>query len=315
MKTSLKIFFAFVFVVFLCVLSFGPRTIHLTLHIPEVPLFSWMWSKSDEIQVPSAEAAEQYIFSNWDSWPKSQKYKAPDGEWIMPFEIYKQEYIRNDTEGEYRNQPVHVDINSDGLMDILYSYLTEPEARFSPYQQWYDLNGRELMQYLLLGRPNGTYSIAFKCYQRPDYTRMVWWWQYGTLPYHVYYGDCADTSSSFDPDSYPSLFNTGDYLRQWNISTSKIINVPRDVSTAIGEITYHNKCWEGGTNATKGACDYKIPKLMDINGDTLLDVVFSGTSRKLSYDPHKLPLEQFSLSAEAVSFIYLNTGRGFVPQQ
>src|SRR5690606_10799021 len=108
------------------------------------------------------------------------KHKTFNGGWVLPFEMYDQKYYRGQVspyrQPEYKDLPVSIDINGDGLLDLVYS---KPNLSYNTGNNSYIWNGVE--QYIILRRADG-FELAYKCRQENQNNIFV------------YYGDCADTT-------------------------------------------------------------------------------------------------------------------------
>jgi hypothetical protein len=299
----------------------------------------WFSAPSSSTLFVSIEEAQAYAVSVRS--PVSAKYKGPGQGWIMPFEMYETKQCRSASEtSECPKIPVFADINGDGLVDVLYSAYDEPRR---------DLNRTSrgararytgsLTQYILLNR-GGRFEVTFQCRQELKVTgndeHYYGFERYTTLgnnydpDHYLYYGDCADPSFPYNSTThtpfnrgqntnyYAKPFSPGAYFADHPVSRPW----PQGFSVDfVSETRFRGKytCWNPGLFSSEMAdsyCDREIPKLLDINGDGLLDVVFKGKSRHLNIRIDQGWGDRFvqnNRNGTPLQFVLYNTGRGFVP--
>jgi hypothetical protein len=295
MKSKKIIKIAFVFT-FLLALVFG-QELKTTLSL-QMETQSWLKSWFGNLESGMTVEEVQAALTGWQSWPRSRRHKDFDGGWIMPFEIFEQRMIKHSGSGAaYIYRPLLSDINGDGLLDIIYS-----AAGQDP--QYYHSQGRlsgEVEQYIAIQRGNGTYSIVYKCAYKNSATNPYqdWW----------YYGDCADMSYTSTADMYPTSYeawwlplfpftdNQRNYPTHWTPGNADPDALFNGLYSAQNPVHF---------STTDPQVDRYIPELMDMNGDSLPDVVFHGMQREFR---SLFPTSWFDTRE---SYVLYNTGRGFV---
>jgi len=249
--------------------------------------------------IASAEAIQNEM-RNWQNWPSSFRLKDFDGGWIMPFDLYEpQPYRSSGYDGiELGRAPIYTDINGDGLTDMLFS---------STVDQFIE-NGSgstssiEMQQYIALN--NGKqFELVYKC-------------RYGADPQgsnYKYYGDCADTAASQTPVvKHPPRFPIEMILHhesrlaavddinseEGNVKNS--LNIHVSISNTVLREQCHNK-----NLFHTNSCDRYMPKLIDVNGDGLQDIILSGYTMERYY----VNYPQYTQRKQ--SMILYNNGSGF----
>lgn len=269
-----------------------------------------LFTKSHFAQIVSADAIEDEL-NNWQNWPSSQKHKSfaeMSGEWFLPFEVFEQQYYRGwqskSIKPRYFDHPYSLDLNGDGLLDILYSK-AEITWDSGGHFQW---NGLE--QYILLRRATG-FELAYKCYQKSVYTIIPpeyrnigenrWW----------YYGDCADTSYISGTDlAYEKKWNPAAIWMQQTPNWDAMIT-PSDVTfsthygNGLARLQYLNVDFNKNGEYVE-TFDRSMPVFRDLNGDGLVDVLYEGIQIHGQGAYNAGPYPYIS-----ISFIMMNTGKGF----
>jgi len=256
------------------------------------------------IDVVSADDIEN-LLSNWQSWPNSLKHKTFNGSWVLPFEMYDQRYYRGQINPyrapEYRDLPVSIDINGDGLLDLVYS---KAEIAFQSSGGNQDIvRWRGVEQYIVLRRADG-FELAYKCRQNMNYLGS------GNNYEYRYYGDCADTS--YQPGSEPS------FEMPWNPMNIMYQQVPNwtgqhPIKTNGDKAEYYGKAqdvfdylyvdqWVNSTQ--RNTYDRQKPQFKDLNGDGLPDAIFFGYS-----DAGKTANGENTYME--LNFVMYNNGHGF----
>jgi hypothetical protein len=246
-------------------------------------------SQPSESQIFPSVKAFQNTVSNYTSWPWSKKYRdfAVDA-WVMPFEIYEtKSNIMNGGGVQYERNPVYMDLNGDSMTDVLFSY-------YSPgnYGSW--------QQYLLLNTGSG-FQVAWKCVMAGGQNSK-------------FYGDCADPNSLYD-DTVPSVPATGvqDFFYSRAYDWSQRIRGMAEGSShflsgslEIFDWGYQSYCPSGIGYYGTSACDGKLAKLIDANGDGLLDVLLKATIMDRNSGNSNNQQRNMQL-------MLYNTGSGFMP--
>jgi hypothetical protein len=331
MKTIMKILkYTLASLLILAIFTSSPGYHTIVLKVPTLygvkqQLFTW-FGNTDNLDVfPSVEAATQNIFNGWTHWPSSQYYKAPGNGWIMPFEIFHADPVIIGQNAPYPHHgdlsyhPNMIDINGDGLFDVLYSRYTEPwhAAYKSSISSWFPRGvrtyigeGQSLEQYMLFNTGN-TFRAVFKCKQVMARDNSGNW-------SYRYYGDCADTLRPDDPQYTALPFSTGSYFVEHNIPASTVGGLDININDKhpIRCKRFHST--SGETRMAYFNCMRSQPRFLDVNGDGLLDVIFKGGYKQYfhvsSYTRGNEGYHKHRSEGANASYVLLNTGSSFVPQ-
>lgn len=258
--------------------------------------------------VVSAQQIQNEL-NNWLNWPNSKKHKGFDGGWILPFEIYEQRYIpvhyEKGGKERYEDLPLSIDINGDGLLDLVYS-------KVDMSYRWHINEGsvfHGVEQYIILRRANG-FELAYKCRQKVDYEGY-------SIKTSTYYGDCAETNYSGNYLDHIVPWNSARMFMQEAIhwTNSNPIQTDAQIESLLGKkydiYDQTHKRFDGGctTGCVIDINDFKIPRFMDMNGDGLPDLVFIGANRV----DHVVSInyQGKSYTSTTINAILYNTGRGF----
>jgi hypothetical protein len=279
----------------------------------------WITAFSDFFHPPEIITDVKAFMNDYTSWPKSRKHKGFDGGWVMPFEFFE---ALMDSNGGVSPSPVHIDMNGDGRMDIIYSKGD---------------NGN-LIQYMLFARGNGFVS-AYKCRSVSESEGAGY---YG----YWYYGDCADTSFGLNDNDQKIYLSSAYVAEHPNVNgfyiqyTGQAPSFSFPWNPVMFFLQQAGLGWEGrsvqktpginfnsitgGTPMPKralvqlgnggtvgryynGSDPKHLPLVMDINGDALPDFYFSSSYKGNYY--------YNSNDSLGLSYILMNTGTGFVPAQ
>jgi hypothetical protein len=260
--------------------------------------FAGLFWSSEIGPVASAEAIQNEM-NNWQNWPSSYRLKYFDGGWIMPFDFYDLQPNRPSNYGnEPARAPVFTDINGDGLVDMLFSSTTDTFIQSGSST----ISSIGMQQYIALN--NGKhFELVYKCRYGSD--------SQGSS--YKYYGDCADTTASQTviqkhPPRFPveMILHHEDKLTpvnktsamEGNIANSFQVHV--DIATPSLEENCHNK----NILDTK-SCDRSMPRLLDINGDGLQDIILS------SYVAERYTVNYPQMVQRKQSMVLYNNGKGF----
>ena len=226
-----------------------------------------LFQSSQMIHVVSAQDIQNDL-QNWQSWPKSQKHKGFDGGWMLPFEAFSQQYYRGwqnrNKPAQYFDKPLHIDLNGDGLQDLLFS-----KGHVSLHGQTQNFIWTGLEQYIILRRANG-FELAYKCRQERDAQNKYW-----------YYGDCADQNYTSGTDAaYEVVWTPGAI---WYQQTPQMTNSHQFSDQDRQEYMGTNDQVFNYLNVDLNingqfveTFDHAMPEFTDLNGDGLVDVVFFG---------------------------------------
>ncbi len=217
----------------------------------------------------------------------SFNHKGFDGGWIIPFEIFDLDvtYYRRGISWtpRYNRKPVRIDLNGDGLLDLIYSVYDPLSNESSPDY------AAGFQQYIKLQRPNGVFETVYTCSQTSFVTANT---NSGTTYGYKYHGHCADTTNTTDPGN----------TRRWEpaVTTLQLGNVgsisPQDDRiNLLDTIRYTEETHNYDRNAAT---------FIDVNGDGLPDMVFGG-STSIQRDA------SFAGQSHAASAILYNNGNGF----
>jgi hypothetical protein len=243
-------------------------------------------SQTSEGQVfPTVKAFQNYV-DGYANWPWSKRYRDfADDKWVMPFEIYS---VKSPSDGGYPGyirDPVYVDMNGDGLVDVLYSYYNLPASGYGTWRQ-----------YLLYNTGSG-FEVAWKCVMEGGLNSK-------------FYGDCADVAT-LNNNSIPSVpaFGVQDFFYS---RASEWIQRPRGLASGSTHfLSGSDSIYDWGPQYSCGSgtntwCYGRLAKLMDVNGDGLLDVVLKAQlDDKTSWDSNNMKRN--------ISLMLYNTGMGFKP--
>jgi hypothetical protein len=284
----------------------------------------WITAFSDLFHPPQIITDVKAFMGSYTSWPRSRKHKGFDGGWIMPFEIFQ---LKTNKYGSLTKEPITIDLNGDGLMDFMFSYLDfHYGASYGTASTW------SLDQYIFLRKANG-FVPAYTCKQVLD--DYIYFGNPGSrvlLPHYWYYGDCADTSYTAVQDevslqekiSNPLLLSWSPpriFLQQaiLNWEGKRVPKYPgynsKENITAgttyslsdLGDIGQRDRGYPYDEITYLRNVPVPMPRIMDLNGDNLPDLFFFGTYQDGTYQSTNVFRE---LKFE---YVLMNTGQGFAP--
>lgn len=248
----------------------------------------------------SAQAIQDEL-NNWQTWPSSQKLKDFDGGWNLPFEAFRQQYYRGwqnrNQNPQYYDKPLQIDLNGDGLQDLLYS-----KANVSLHGQTQNFVWTGLEQYIILRRANG-FELAYKCHQSsksvyvsPAIPQQTQWW---------YYGDCADTSYISSAPAQEKAWNPATIWNQQRSQMTSGNTLNRSAYMGINDQVFDFLNIDLNINGQQTETFPRyMPQFTDINGDGLPDVLFFGQA--MIGEGYSGPYE-----FQTLEFVLYNNGRGF----
>ena len=291
----------------------------LSIGLTQVPGASWSrlgevtgnwltnsWHILSDVKVIDVVSAWdiQNQLGAWKTWPKSAKHKGLDGGWILPFEIFDQKYSRGQMvpyrQPAYTDMPVSIDINGDGLLDLVYS---KADFSINTNGGGYETVWGGVTQYIILRRANG-FELAYKCKQvsEPVGTNGSQRW---------YYGDCADMSYTKGTDlAYEQAWTPMNYFYQqaksWTNKHPILTNDDRANYNGTGDETFDYIFYDYWVNGTqRNTIDRQKPLIKDLNGDGLPDLIFFGyldAGATYSGGPN---------TAQNLNIVMYNNGHGF----
>lgn len=218
----------------------------------------------------------------------SPNHKGFDGGWIIPFEVFDLEvrYVRNFYwRPVYTRKPLRIDLNGDGLLDLIYSVYDPRYIHDSNYPAGYSAS---FQQYIKLQRPGGLFETVYTCSQRSiidSYDNS------GTTYKYEYVGHCADTSNT-----------SGKNFQRWQPSVIApqlagpgTLQANSDSINLVRSIRYTEENHDYDRNAAT---------FIDVNGDGLQDMVFGG-------DTTIQRAASFAGQSRSATAVLFNNGNGF----
>jgi hypothetical protein len=259
-----------------------------------------LFTNSELARSVSAQGIQDEL-ANWQNWPSSQKLKDFDGGWNLPFEAFTQQYNRGwqnrNQIPQYYDKALEIDLNGDGLQDLLYSKGDVTLHGQSQNFVWFGLT-----QYIILRRANG-FELAYKCYQRPKSVyispaiqQQTQWW---------YYGDCADTSYTSTNAGQEKVWNPATVWNQKRPQMTQGNTLDRASYMGLDGQVFEFLNIDLNINGSQAETFPRyMPKFTDINGDGLPDVVFFGSA--VIGEGNSGPY-----TFQNIQFVLYNNGRGF----
>ncbi|MDF2379556.1 MAG: hypothetical protein P1V18_05065 [Candidatus Gracilibacteria bacterium] len=263
----------------------------LTALVSTSAQLSYLWSepqsqKFTQLESPYIEILPKANAQTSTASSVSPNHKGFDGGWIIPFEVFDLSvtYYKRGVywTPRYNKKPVRVDLNGDGLLDLIFStYDPVSNENSSSYATGFS-------QYVKLQRPNGSFETVYTCSQSSFVSSNT---NSGTTYGFKYHGHCADTVNTTDPGNTkrwePSIIT----LQLGNIGS---LQSGDDRLNLLSSIRYTEENHDYDRNAAT---------FIDINGDGLQDMVFGGSTT--------LQKHATNGSARSASAILYNNGNGF----
>ena len=130
---------------------------------------------------------------------------------------------------------------------------------------------------------------------------------------YEYYGDCADDTYQGGDPKYETPWTPVSMFmldsQNWSNNSGRTFSEEVGINYGYYDVVYDQVIYQTGSSLSSGVRlgDRHIPQFIDMNGDGLPDVVFSGQAEY----GIQTPSHPSTLITGDIPFIMMNNGRGF----